>query len=422
MARTLTPKDGYSIMNLLVKEAIGANATIQAVDASTFVSAGESVLATGTENVLNALSLVLGRTFMAVRPYSAKLKIVQAINTGIYTSRFRKISFYDDESQASGAWNTDLYTNLYNGFDNGSNPNGGGTAQSVGTMWEQKLKTPLEMNFAGQTVWDFNITIPEIQLQTAFRSVDEFTAFISGLLTKHGNDIEKTKEAFNRMAILNKIAATYSMTASMPGSVVNLTKAFNDRYGTAYLTADLLTTYQKEFLAFFVETFKLESKKMTEDTIMYHWTPTNGSKTLCRHTPYDKQRVMLYEPFFLSAKVNVLPEIFNPSYLDLGVKYENVLYWQNFNDGPAINCKPAIPDVSDPSSQTAPESAVSLSYVLGMIFDEDSLMTDFQYESSDSTPLEARKKYRNTWFHCSKNVICDQTENTIIFIMEDPVT
>ena len=418
MARTLTPKDGYALMNLLVKEAIGADATIQAVDASTFVSAGETVLASGTENVLNALSLVLGRTFMAVRPYNAKLQIVQALNTGVYTNRMRKISFYDDEAQASGAWNTDLYTDLYNGYDNGTN-----SGNSVGSMWEQKLKTPLEMNFAGQTVWDFCITIPEIQLQAAFRNVDEFTAFISGLLQKHSNDIEKTKEAFNRMALLNKIAGVYALgNTNSPGSVINLTKAFNDRYNTSYLTADLLTTYQKEFLAFFVETFKLTTKKMTEDTINYHWTPTNGSKTLSRHVPYNKMKVCLYEPYLLSAKVNVLPEIFNPQFLELGVQHEEVLYWQNWNDPSAIKVKPAIPNVSSPASQTAPANPVSLDTVLGIIWDEDGLMTDFQFESSDTTPLEARRKYRNQWYHCSKNVINDFTESCVIFVMEDPAT
>ena len=227
MARTITPKDAYALMNLLVKEAIGADAQIQAVDSSTFVAAGESVLAQGTETVLNSLSIILGRTMMAVRPYKAKLGIINAIDTGLYTNRMRKISFYDEESQASGAWNTDLYTNLKDGFDNGSNPSGG-TAQSVGTMWEQNLYQPIEMNFAGQSVWDFSITVPEVQLQIAFRSPEEFAAFISGMMTKHGNDIEKTKEAFNRMPLLNKIAGCYSLTSSMPGTVVNLTKAFND--------------------------------------------------------------------------------------------------------------------------------------------------------------------------------------------------
>ena len=88
MARTLTQKDCHALMNLLVKEATGQDATIQVVDSSTFVSAGEQVLATGTENVLNALSLVLGRTFMAVRPYNAKLALINAVNTGEYTFKF----------------------------------------------------------------------------------------------------------------------------------------------------------------------------------------------------------------------------------------------------------------------------------------------------------------------------------------------
>lgn len=422
MARTITPKDAFSIMNLLVKEAIGADATIQAVDSSTFVSAGETVLATGTENVLNALSIVLGRTFMAVRPYKAKLGIINAIDTGLYTNRMRKISFYDEEAQATGAWNSDLYTNLKDGFDNGSNPSGG-TAQSVGTMWEQHLYQPIEMNFAGQSVWDFSITVPEVQLQIAFRSPEEFAAFISGMMTKHGNDIEKTKEAFNRMTLLNKIAGCYSLTSSMPGTVVNLTKAFNDEYGTSYSSNDLRTTYIKEFLAFFVEKFKLETEKMTYDTTMYHWTPANtGNKTLSRHTAFADQRVLLYEPLFIKSKAQVLPEIFNPQYLDINTQYEPVLFWQNWNDPAKIKVKPAIPNVSNPAQQTAPANPVSLPYVVGIVFDRDAMMTDFQYESSDTTPLEARKKYRNIWFHCSKNAINDFTENTIIFIMEDPST
>ena len=79
MARTLTPQDCHVLMNLLVKEATGQNSEIQEVDASNFVSVGEMVLATGTENVLNSLSLVLGRTFMAVRPYKSKNTYLESV-------------------------------------------------------------------------------------------------------------------------------------------------------------------------------------------------------------------------------------------------------------------------------------------------------------------------------------------------------
>lgn len=418
MARSLTPQDCYSLMNLIVKEAIGADSTIQVVDSSSFVSAGETVLSTGTENVLNAISLVIGRTLMAVRPYKAKLNIVNQINTGLFSDRLRKISFYDMEAQASGAWNTNLYTNLYQGYD-GESTNSG---NSVGGQYEQNFATPLEINFAGSSVWDFCISIPSVQLQTAFRSESEFGSFMGGMLTKYANSVEKTKEAFNRAAVLNKIAGTYAMDSSMPGSVINVTKEFNDFYGTSYRTNDLLTTYSKELWAFFVQLFKLTSKKMTEDTTSFHWTPTNGSKTLSRHTPYSKQKVLLYEPYLLQAKTMVLPEIFNPSYLDINTQYEGVLYWQNWNDPSAIKVLPAIPDVTDPSAQTKPATAVDLPVVLGMIFDEDGLMTDYQYDGSTPTPEHARKRFRNLWLHLKKNIIMDQTENTAIFVMLDPTT
>jgi hypothetical protein len=50
------------------------------------------------------------------------------------------------------------------------------------------------------------------------------------------------------------------------------------------------------------------------------------------------------------------------------------------------------------------------------------MMTDMQLEDADTTPVEARKKYYNTWWTFAKNSINDFTENAVIFIMADPVT
>ena len=424
MPRVLTPQDVHSLMNLLVKEATGQDAAIQVVDASSFVSAGEQILATGTENVLNSLSLVLGRTFMAVRPYKAKLAIINALNTDLYTSRMRKISFYSREALASGDFNTQLYTNLANGYDNGENGTDAVTGNPVSTksMWVQNPAVPLEVNFAGQSVWEDSTTVYEYQLKTAFRSEDDFAQFVSGIMTEKGNDIESQKEAFNRMAILNHIAAIYATEGTLAtGRVINLTEAFNDRFGTAYTSAQLRSTYLKDFLAFFVATFKLASRMMTYRSAKYHWSPAKTvggvSYTLLRHTPYDRQRVMLYEPLFTEAEALVLPEIFRPNYLDIDTQYEGIDYWQNINDPSAIDVIPAIPDAS--GAQTV-GSEVELPYVVGMIYDADALMIDYQLERSYSTPLEARKAYRNIWWSFSKNAISDLTENAVIFIMEDP--
>ena len=61
MARLLTAKDVTGIMNLLYRQATGRD-DIANVDLSNFASVGEQVLATGKENVLNSLSIVLGKT------------------------------------------------------------------------------------------------------------------------------------------------------------------------------------------------------------------------------------------------------------------------------------------------------------------------------------------------------------------------
>lgn len=417
--RALTPRDAHALMNLLVKEATGQDASIQVVDTSTFVSAGEQVLATGVENTLNALSILVGRTLMAVRPYKAKFSLTDA-DGSLYATRLRKISFYSKESLASGDWNTQLFTNFADGYTNGKNPNGEGVAQSTASMWEQNPAIPLEMNFAGQSVWQDCITVYEHQLKVAFSSEADFNAFVSGMMVQKGNEIESQKEAFDRMTVLNYIAGLYDLNQGK--TVVNLTAEFNTEFGTNYTSAELRTTYLKEFLAFFVEKFKLASDYLTDRSNQYHWSPAKTvggvNYTLLRHTPKDRQKAYLYNPLFVKAEAQVLPQIFHDNYLKID-NAEMVGYWQNINEPSKVSVTPAIPNTANPSAGQVAGNPVALDYVVGMIFDTDALMTMFQLEEVDTTVKEARKHYRNIWYSFSKNAINDFTENAVLFVMKD---
>lgn len=422
MARAYTPVDAHALMNLLVKQATGQQA-VTVTDTSSFVSAGELVMGTGTENVLNALSIIIGRTFVAVRPYDAKLTLINAINTAMYTNRFRKISFYAKDAQPAGFVNTNLFTNLKDGYTNGQNtpadPN------STKSMWEQNQGVPLEMHFGGQSVWQDSITVYDEQLKTAFRGEDEFMRFVGGIMTERGNDIESQKEAFNRMTLLNAIAARVDMANDglIPNGAINLVTAFNDKFGTSYTAEQLRTVYLNDFLAFMVSTIKQYSNLMTHRTRAFHWSPTKEidgvNYTLLRHTPKSRQKLMMYEPLFIDSTAMVLPEIFNPQYLDIG-NYEGVDYWQgltgDLTNNPAINVTPAVPTAAGTQAAGKP---VNLPYVVGFMFDEDAVMTDFQLERVDTTVLESRKHYRNVWFSFSKNAINDFSENGIVFYMAD---
>ena len=413
MARTLTTLDCYALINAIAKEATGQELTLQAQDTSSFVSVGETILRTGTENTLNAISLVLGRTFMAVRPYEAKLRIINAINNGLYSNRVRKISFYSRDAEPTGAWNTNLYTNHAMGYDNGSN-----SGSSVGTMWEQNQPVPLELNFAGSSAWDDSTTIYEVQLQQAFRDEASFSAFMSGVMTEKGNDIETQKEAFNRATLLNYIGAVYDMDQLVnTGSVIDLAAGFNAKYGTSYTRAQLLYDHRTEFLEYFISTVKYVSDTLTNRSKKYHWSPAKTvdgvSYTLLRHTPKSRQKMILNSQFVYDAEATVMPAIFNTQYLKLD-NYEKLDFWQNEYHPTQVSVTPAIPNPSDPTAQIAGDPVV-FDYLVGMIFDEDAVVVDYEYESSASTPPEARKKYRNIWWHFKKNAINDLTENCVLF-------
>ena len=425
MSRTLTTKDGYALMNALVRQATGQAASA-AVDASTFVSAGETVLATGFENTMNALSLVLGRTFAAVRPYKARLRTINAIDTGVYSHRLRKISYYAQDALPSGYFNTDLYTNFAPGYTAGENESGTPpTPNSTKSQWEQHPAMPLEVNFAGSTTWQDCITMYEDKLEQAFRDVTSFNEFIEGILVEHGNIIETQKEAFNRMTMLSAIASRNYLAANniVPTAVVNLTTEFNSTFGTSYTSAQLRQTYLKDFLEFMTAKIKETSDRFEERGTAFHdplqKTVDGVTYSILRHTPKDRQRLYLYNPLLRLAEAMVMPEIFSPDYLDLEKQFERVEFWQS-NDSETNRSKivfnSAYLDADGTQHATGTQT---IDYVVGVLADEDSMMTDFQLEKALTSPLEARKGYRNNWLTFAKNAIIDQTENMVVFIMAD---
>lgn len=420
MARTLTPKDGYQLMNELVRQATGqaANAVI---DASTFVSAGETILATQRENVLNALSIVLGRTFAAVRPYRARLISLNAINSGVYTNRFRKISYYTKDALPSGYFNTDLNTNFAEGYTAGDN--GGASTKS---QYEQHPAMPVEFSFGGTTTFQDCITYYEDKLEVAFRSVEDFNAFIEGILVIHGNLIEHQKESWNRMTLLSAVAARNYLEANSitNGCVINLTSAFNTFFGTSYTSAQLRSTYLKEFLEFMTAKIKETSDRFTEDGTDYHdpvaKTVGGVNYHILRHTPKDRQKLLLFGPLWRLAESIVMPEIFNDQYLKLDSQFEAVEFWQS-NDSDTNRSKVVFNGAyyDSVSGEQKATGTQTIPYVVGVLFDEDAIMTDVQLERTMTSAPEARKGFRNTWNTFAFNAINDQTEKMTVFIMAD---
>ena len=427
MAKTLTPLDAHALVESIAHQITGQTA-LTVTSTADFVSVGEQILSYGTENVLNTISLITGKSYIAARPYSRRLRILNKLSTGDFTHRFRKISYYSKDPKSAGAFNTQLNgANLGMGRDNQAQGTlDGGAGSAVPSMWEQNPAVPLEVNFTSMNVWDYTITVYEKALKQAFRSEEEFIRFINGYFVEAQNDIESEMEALNYAALLNFMACIYDLdTANPNGRVINVTAAFNAYFGTSYSSHDLLTSQLKEFNSFFVTLVKTASDYMTHRSTYYHWSPTkvvNGvSYELLRHTPKEKQKLIMYGPVWKYMEATVLPEVFNDQYLKLD-NFEKVDYWQAFGNGAlndmTINITPAIPDLNTTGYPQIAGTTVNTA-VLGILFDEDAIAVDMQMEMAATSPLEARKLYRNIVNHYSKGLINDPTENAVLFVMED---
>lgn len=433
MARNYNVQDAYDVVNAMLDNIQGLTQSLTVVDTASFIDAGEVIKSMPTEDTLNALSLVIGRTLVAVRPYDAKLRVFNAIDNGVYANRMRKISYYSTDPEYVGSINNQLHINHADGFDNGRNgtqtPAPGTPPEypdgftSAASMWTQEYKHPLEIIYGGSSAYQARLTLVEDALERAFRSEDEFLRFYNGILTDKANDIEQMKESFNYALLDNVIGATYAMNHGR--QVVNLVKEYNDAFGTSLTKADLLGQYFVEFLEFFVSQIRKTSDLLTHRTAAFHQPVTqtfNGvSQSILRHTPKDRQKMIMYNPLWIDAQARIYPEVFNEQYLKVE-NFEAVDFWQNFNDPEGVNVVPSYPDyvTTDGSGTTIDKSAaVEVPFVVGMIFDEDAIMTDFQLERTAVSPLEAAKLYRNTIWHIRRNYIFDATENIVLFIMED---
>lgn len=405
MANTFTPTDVYGIVNAMAADMFGGNATLTAIDTTTFQTIGEHMLRTGYTNTLDAFSNVIGRTVIVVRRYNGRFKLIMR-TPAEWGGIERKISFYAKPLQASGNYNTDLAgTQLDDG-------------QSIDHYVISK-KYPLEINFCGVKTLEYEDTTFISQLKLAFRDESAFSDFVSGKLVDIANDIESKIEAENRLMVLNAIGSTYNVGATR--QKVNLTSEFNTKYGTSYTTAQLLTTYLADFVAFMVARIQGDMELMRDRNELFHIYPARNDDSgnalqLLRHTPPEMRRLILYMPLVRDEEKNVFPSLFNASYLRLE-NYEGVEYWQNPNVPMGVDIEPNQLNVS--TGQSTDGSQVQLSNVVGLLFDRDALEMSVKHESALTTPVNARGEYYNTYYHWSMMYKQDQTENMILYYMAD---
>ncbi len=383
----MTIEQVSTVLNAIVEQATGRQPTIQVTDTSSFVTVAQTVLKTGYDTVLNAISQVLSRTIFSVRPYNRKFRGIE-VSTQKWGNHVRKLQLVDNTFE-----NDERY-----GVTEG---------QSV-DMYKVKKPKPVQTNFYGQITYQDHITIFRDQLDVAFSSPTEFASFISMIMQNMADRFAQMDEEFDRSAVANFIGGKIIGGTD----VIHLVTEYNEYAGTSYNATTIKDpTAYEPFIKWVFGRIKTLVGMMSERSIKYHTNLTD--KPIMRHTPVDNLKMYLFAPVLNDITSSVLSDIYNDELLRFA-EHEEVSYWQNIDNPDKLKLT---------ASYMTPAGAITTGSVdaaniFGVLFDEEAVGSNRCNEWSERTPMNAAGGYSNIYWHWTRRYWNDFTENGLVLMLD----
>lgn len=391
----MTINQAAAIFNEVAAQATGRK-DLAAVDATNFVSVAETVLKTGTDPIMGAISQVLTKTIFSIRPYYRKFAKLRETSEA-YGNHVRKLTVCDQNGVDNSAY-------LVASDDPAPTP-----------QWTYRKNQVLQTNYYGQDTYSDYISIDVMQLNTAFTSLESFRQYISMLIQNFSDRIEQRMEAAARLALCNFIAAKY---VADTGNVYNLLSEYYVATGK-YLTEETYADPSNypdfcKWAAGFIQTI---SDRFTERTVANHMNVTidGVAFNIPRHTPKSEQHLYLYAPEINQVQTRVLSDTFNQEYIKNIGDFEKVNYWQSYLSPTDVYVKAEYIDAAGESK--AADEAVRVYNVFGILFDTEAIGIANVYEDMRTTPIEASQLFYNQWYHLNQSYRNDLTENAALFLI-----
>lgn len=383
---TMSIEQAYTLITALHEQATGETA-IAPTDLSSFVSVAQKTLQAGTEKVMNALSIVLTRTIIAVRPYDRKFAGLE-VTADRWGGLVRKISYADNDPAPDPTY--DLSATTYDPF-------------------HINKPTVLQTNYVGSLVWMKNYTMFTKNINDAFQSPEAFAEWVSGIMTHMSNEREQWLEEVSRSAIANMIAAKADGDSS---NVIKLLTEYNTLTGiTPALTVQTVMQPAnfKAFAQWAVSRIEEISRLMTERSNLFQMNITGYS--INRHTPRQDQKVYLQAKFKEMFEKSVLADAYHDNYLKLADN-EGVSYWQSIDSPYSVSVKPVY--IDNTGAVKVASANVVVNDVIGVMFDRDAVGYNIYDQSVEASPYNQVGQYYNLTAHARLQLQNDLTEKFVV--------
>lgn len=384
---TMSFEDASAILNNIRQQVTG-EASLAPVNTADFVSVGTTLLQSGYDPVLNAITQMVTKTIFSIRPYSRKFGGIK-VDSEMWGSIVRKLAVADK------AWEPNEEFDLVDG-------------QSIDHYKVSKPEV-LELKFYGAEDFSKHYTIFKDQLNNAFTGVAEFSRFMSMVVQNVSDMIEQNFESIARMVIANYVGGKKVAN----NGVVHLLTEYNNEVGGSYTATTIMAPANfGDFMKWVYARIATLTGLMTERSTEFQINVTG--KPITRHTPYEYQKVYLYAKLLNDMNARVLADTFHYDFIEYA-DVEAVNYWQSIETPMAIDVTPNYLD-TDGSIKTGAEQ--NITNLVGVIFDREALGYTVMNEWSATTPLNASGGYWNTFYHFLMKWWVDYSEKGIILLLD----
>ena len=381
---TMDIEQAYTLITALHEQATGETA-LTPTDLSSFISVAQKTLQAGTEKVMNALSIVLTRTIISVRPYDRKFAGLE-VTSDRWGGLVRKISYADQDPAPDPTY--DLSATTYDPF-------------------HINKPTVLQTNYVGSDVWMKNYTIFTKNIADAFQSPEAFGSWISGLMTHMSNEREQWLEELSRSALCNMIAAKADGDTT---NVIKLLTEYNQVTGLSLTAQQVMQPANfKAFAQWAVSRIEEISRLMTERSSLFQMKITGYD--INRHTPRADQKVYLQARFKEQFEKSVLADAYHDNYLKLADN-EGVSYWQSIGSPYSVSVKPVY--IDNTGAVNVASANVVVNDVIGVMFDRDAVGYNIYDQSVEASPYNQIGQYYNLTSHARVQVQNDLTEKFVV--------
>lgn len=390
-------KQIYSLVNTVSGEVLG-NTELVHEDLTGLVDLGNEVFNQNVvDNYVKSLVNHIGKVVFVNRPYSGKVPSV-LMDAWEFGSVLEKISADVPDAEENDTWNL-----------------------QDGKEYKQDVfhkPTVTAKFFNSKVTFEVPVSITERQVKESFSSAEQMNGFLSMIYSAVDKSMTIKTDALIMRTINNMIAETLDADKTAFGFVpsthetvdystastvrcVNLLKLYNDKTGAHLTAAAAITT--PDFIRFAAYVMGLYSDRLQTISTLFNV----GGKE--RFTPKDVLHTVLLSDFAAAAKAYLYADTFNSENVLLP-QAETVASWQ------ATGKNYAFENTSKIDVKSASGANVSVSGVLGVMFDRDALGVT-NLDKRVTTNYNAKAEFFNNYFKFDAGYFNDTNENFVVFFV-----